>query len=228
MRKKTLAMALAALLVLLGAGGTVLAQNMLEEIRAYLNHEVDIVLNGGPWQPKTGDTVLTPITYEGYTYLPVRAVAEALDVPIRYDAETHTIYIGESTEGVPILSETYYPISATITNDEQDRLIGGEDYGSVILFSKVLNSTSRFSLEPNGQYGKLQLKLAIEGADTRVRIVNVDGPTVLHSELITEVGGLHTIEADITGVRRIDVEVMAEEPNTSSALRIIADESFYY
>lgn len=62
-----------------------------QKIEAYLNHDLKIELKGQPWTPEQ-----TPITYKGYTYLPVRAVGEALNVHIGYDNATKTVSIGEA------------------------------------------------------------------------------------------------------------------------------------
>lgn len=206
---------------------TVGASSLMVEILAYLNKEVKITIDGAPWQPKQGDTVLYPITYNGTTYLPVRAVAEALDVPIRWESETRTVHIGGTSEVVPILSESYSLMSASITEDENDRKIQGQDFGKVIWFSKILNSPSQFRLEPSGQFTKLVLKVGIEGADTRIELENTDGPSVIKSVLLTEADGVTEIEADITGVKQIRLVVKAEEPNTSSVVKIVAAESYY-
>lgn len=227
MKKKSAIAMIISLIILIHIGITVSASALLQEIKVYLNKEVKITLNGGPWQAKNGNTILDPITYNGSTYLPVRAIAEALDVPIRYDPITKTVHIGENSEGVPILSEPYTKISAIVSEDEVIRKILNVDYGTVVLFSKVLNSNSRFQMEPAAQYSKLVLKLGIEGADTQLRIVNGMDSTVIKSVLLTESMGIQEITADISGVQRVVLELMADKPNTSSAVRIIAKDSYY-
>lgn len=39
--------------------------------------------------------------YNNYTYLPVRAISEALDVPIQWDNDTKSVYIGKHTGDEP-------------------------------------------------------------------------------------------------------------------------------
>lgn len=41
---------------------------------------------------------VTPIISDGTTYLPVRAVADALNVPVLWDGETATVYLGKAIE----------------------------------------------------------------------------------------------------------------------------------
>ena len=227
MKKKVLVMITAFIVVFFSVGITAAASSLLEDIRAYLNKEIKITVDGAPWEAKSGDNVLYPITYNNSTYLPVRAISEALDVPIRWDEETKTVHIGGTSEVVPILSESYSLLSATITEDENDRKIQGNDYGKVVWFSKILNSSSRFQLEPAGQFTKLVLKIGIEGADTRIELENTNGPSTIKSVLLKEADGVVEIEADITGVHQVRLVVRAEEPNTSSVVRIAANESYY-
>lgn len=206
---------------------TATASSLLEDIRAYLNKGIKVTIDGVPWQPQLNGSPLYPITYNGSTYLPVRAVSEALDVPIRWDAEANTVHIGGTSELVPILSEPHIKLSATITEDEQDRKIQGMDYGQVVWFEKILHSTSRFGLEPGAQYTKLVLKMGIEGDDTRIKLINDTTSSEIKSVLLTEADGVVEIEAGITGMQKIIVEVSAEEPNTASTVRIITAESYY-
>ncbi|MDF9842439.1 MULTISPECIES: hypothetical protein [unclassified Paenibacillus] len=94
MNKKWLVAAVAAGMALTGSAG-VYAGAKLQEIKAYLNNSIGVVVDGTPYWLRDGNgKTLRPITYEGLTYLPVRSVAEALDVPITYDAVNYKVRIG--------------------------------------------------------------------------------------------------------------------------------------
>lgn len=80
----------------------------------YLNSDISVVINGTVFNakdPQDGSTYV-PMTYKGRTYLPLRAVAEAVGLPIDYDANTKTAYLGTKpgTIGGPV-QEVY--INAT-------------------------------------------------------------------------------------------------------------------
>ena len=77
-------------MTLTGAAGVYAGAN-LEKISAYLNHSIGIKVDGVIYN--TGKT-LTPITYQNTTYLPVRAIADVLDVPLQYDAKNNQVLIG--------------------------------------------------------------------------------------------------------------------------------------
>jgi hypothetical protein len=68
----------------------------LVEITAYLNNEIKIMLNGKLFEPKLADgTKVVPITYNGTTYLPLRAISEAVGLETSWDGGTKTVYLGE-------------------------------------------------------------------------------------------------------------------------------------
>ncbi|WP_311198799.1 stalk domain-containing protein [Paenibacillus hexagrammi] len=102
MKKKLAAVAIGlGMFVSLGTG--VYAGSNLQEIKAYLNGDIQIKYNGEPvqLQDEQGQVVL-PITYEGSTYMPLRGVANILKTAVDYDPDTNTVYLGEKQDGVPI------------------------------------------------------------------------------------------------------------------------------
>ncbi|VTR27212.1 Copper amine oxidase N-terminal domain [Actinobacillus pleuropneumoniae] len=101
--KKTIA-ALAVLgMTLTGAAGVYAGAN-LEKISAYLNHSIGIQVDGTVYN--TGKT-LTPITYKNTTYLPVRAIADVLEVPVRYDAKNNQVLIGGNGQTIELTNVKY-------------------------------------------------------------------------------------------------------------------------
>lgn len=98
MNKKWLITAVVAGMTVTGSAG-VYAGSKLQQIKAYLNHGLGIVVDGSPyWLKDANGKTLTPITYEGTTYLPIRSVADALDVPVAYDAANAKVRIGSGAE----------------------------------------------------------------------------------------------------------------------------------
>jgi hypothetical protein len=100
MNKKWLIAAIAAGMTVTGSAG-VYAGAKLDEIKAYLNRSIGVVVDGNPYWLRDGNgKTLSPITYQGLTYLPVRSVADALDVPITYDAANYKVRIGTGADSV--------------------------------------------------------------------------------------------------------------------------------
>lgn len=107
MKKKWMIAAVVAGMTLMGSAGVYAGAN-LQQIKAYLNHSIGIVVDGTPYALKDGNgKALTPITYGGLTYLPVRSISDALDIPISYDAANYKVRIGSSsTPESPVASNS--------------------------------------------------------------------------------------------------------------------------
>jgi len=58
---------------------------------------VNVVVNG---VPQEFDDDMQPFIMDGRTFLPVRGIAEALDVPVDWDSETQTVYVGRLLDGL--------------------------------------------------------------------------------------------------------------------------------
>jgi hypothetical protein len=71
------------------------AEPVWEELPVVYNN-IKLVINGKEVTPKdVNGNVVEPFIAEGTTYLPVRAVANALGESVDWDQETSTVYIGE-------------------------------------------------------------------------------------------------------------------------------------
>ncbi|NLX03340.1 MAG: hypothetical protein GXY40_12565 [Syntrophomonadaceae bacterium] len=95
MKKKWILMLAVVMLFAFTAG--VVAAPEVQQITAKLATDFKITLNGNAWAPKDADgSDLYPLVYKNRTYLPVRAVAEALNVKVDWDAKTSTVILGEA------------------------------------------------------------------------------------------------------------------------------------
>ena len=76
--------------------GTPVTHNKNQTIAIEYN-DIKVTLDGNPVELKdaAGKTI-EPFTYNGTTYLPVRAVADLLGVSVKWDGDTNTIYLGEA------------------------------------------------------------------------------------------------------------------------------------
>lgn len=98
-----------ALLVGISAGA--LAAGKVEQIQAYLNRGITIRLNGEEQSmyDVKGNRVY-PISYNGTTYVPIRAVSTMLGLDVEWDGATNTVLLG-SNDVVPktkITDLTYF------------------------------------------------------------------------------------------------------------------------
>lgn len=85
------------------------AADTIKEIKAYLDYGITVKYNGETQTLKdaSGSTVY-PITYNGTTYLPVRAVSNMLGLAVDWDQATKTVLLGEPKGGTNLL-ENFEP-----------------------------------------------------------------------------------------------------------------------
>lgn len=179
-------------------------------VSAMLNGSVKMMLNGNNYNAKdTSGNVLLPITYNNRTYLPVRALAEALNVPIEYETSTNTIWIGERNETVKITSaDQYNDYYGTVITQDSALLKGGEKtYKWGITNNKPqCMATLGCYLLPQGKYTKFTASTYVD-EDVKADLVldirkdTFNGPVLKSYTLVP--GETVNIEADITGVSKL-------------------------
>ncbi len=178
-------------------------------ISALLNGTVKMMLNSTEFKAKdTSGNILLPITYNNRTYLPVRALAEALNVPIEYVPVTNTIWIGDRNETVMITNaEQYMDYYGTVITKDPTLLKGSDKtYQWGITNNKPQSlATIGCYLMPLAQYKTFAASVYMDG-DVKMDLVldvrkdSYDGP-VLKSYTLSP-GETTNIEADITGVSK--------------------------
>lgn len=88
---------IAALALTLGVAGGAFAASNTESIKAVLNRGVTVKMNSVVQNLKDANgNPIYPITYNGSTYLPVRAVSDLVGLPVSWDAATNTVNLGTS------------------------------------------------------------------------------------------------------------------------------------
>ena len=114
-RKKLISSLVLTLVLLCGIAIGAGASGTLQEIKAYLDPSITIKLEGEAqtFLDAKGNRVY-PITYQGSTYLPVRAVAGLAGFEVNWDQATRTVDLGES-KGVDLI-DTYkaYQLDDTV------------------------------------------------------------------------------------------------------------------
>ncbi|MDI4649155.1 hypothetical protein [Cohnella hashimotonis] len=101
MMKKSVLGAMVLGMTITGAAGVYAGTNM-QKITAYLNSSIGIKVNGSAYVPTDASgNKLTPITYHDTTYLPVRALAGALDVQLTFDPKTNQVVITTAKPNTP-------------------------------------------------------------------------------------------------------------------------------
>ncbi|MCZ8522634.1 MULTISPECIES: stalk domain-containing protein [Paenibacillus] len=219
--KKMIASAIG-LSVLFGASVGVYAGANLEEIKAYLNNDIKVKVNGKTVQllDEQGN-VVTPITYDGSTYLPARAIASSLDVAVDYDAVSNSVLFGEKVEGVPVNStQTFYQA----IKDPNQTKYKNKDYQEVIKDTR--NSGYNFTLKPGKKYQTLYLQVAAIGSDVEVKFED-DNSRLLKTETVTAEDGLKTIEVNVSGQNEVTVFYKYDNNTGDNGIFIPLTTSYY-
>ncbi|MFC5700725.1 stalk domain-containing protein [Cohnella faecalis] len=209
MKKKWAAAAISAALFLCTGAGAYAGAN-LQEIKAYLNSGIKIKVDGKPvkLQDAQGNPVI-PITYNNTTYLPVRAVSDALKIAVDWDGSTSTVLLGEKVDGVSI--DTGEQLSIHTTLDPTFTTYNGKNYKAAITYQ----GNDSIVLYPKKKYQKLYLQIAAIDKDVDIEFKDSDTfRTLKETTTIKANSGLNTIEVDIGGIDTIWAGVTAKEGGT--------------
>lgn len=123
--------------------------------------DIKLVVDGVPITPRNASgNVVEPFTVNGTTYLPVRAIGEALGKDVKWDGETKTVYVGEIPGKInylvdvcpPYETDKYEEYHSTDGNFFQ---MGGKKYSDGF----TLNDGGGFALiNLNGEYSTLEFE----------------------------------------------------------------------
>jgi len=207
-------------LLTLSVAGHVFGDNGLTEIGAFLNSRITVVVNGKVFEavdPANGQKYV-PMTYEGRTYLPLRAVAEAVGLQVTWDPNTETAYLGAVSGQIDPNAIRWEPVVAAMSpNPDHYRtkarhaaeltLPDGTvfDYGFVTDGDAVLSQ--RF--QTDYMYRKFRGKFYFETEDEYVRenypptLKFVDENEVPIKEFTGEWGKVLEVELDIADVQTL-------------------------
>ncbi|WP_179151854.1 stalk domain-containing protein [Oceanobacillus senegalensis] len=218
MRKKVVATALSLTLVF-GIAIGVSAAPVLEKVSAHLHHTMNFVLDGQEWTPTGQDgRDLTPIVYEETTYLPVRAVGEAVGIAVDWDQETQSVILGERTGEFPITSEELdLNYSSFATVDKAYTVQNGVDYQSGIVLEQLNSASKDFDLVSNNKYQTLDLSIFAldKDEDYRVQISNESG-VVLKDITLSPEQTSREFQVDIGGMKEITISAKSSLGGSSS------------
>lgn len=202
------------------------AASSLVEIKANLNHGINVVLHGKKFEavdPADG-TKYVPITYKGRTYLPLRAVAEAAGLKVTWDNKTNTAILGNE-EG-EIVKETISWIKASpeyggygpryLVKSRTPNLLTAGD-GTVFEFGYFEENSAGQSetFKTNYEFDKFKARIWADDnkdedgnydyIDSVIRIT--DENDILVKEIKVEYGKMYDIEIDIKDVKELNVWV---------------------
>jgi len=179
-----------------------------------LANGIKIVVDGKKLNPTDANgNRVEPIIYNGTTYLPVRAVADALGKSVYWDGPNYTVYLGEmdgKLEYPTVELENMQSIAAS------HRIAKGKDlvdnYGNT--YDRAVYKTSGtvyYEYLLNMKYSRLKGTLyVISGAtttDTSVFKIIADGRTIYTSPQLTKQSAPIDIDINVTGCNDLRIEM---------------------
>lgn len=207
-----------ALAIIFALSTVVLASARLVNIKvAYDN--IKVVVDGREVQfglDSTGKKI-EPFIYNGTTYLPIRAVGEALGKQVQWDQNTKTAFLGDGQvitgEAQKVLTEVMPPftksrVTVTTKNDTRNEIdLAGKIYNNGISFEAGrVGSTGYANFNLEGKYSTLTGLLGLDDAEQEVKVDFIGDGRLLQSYDI--IGGQLPINValDVTGVRLLEIK----------------------
>ena len=206
-----------ALAIIFALSTVVLASARLVNIKvAYDN--IKVVVDGREVQfgvDSTGKKI-EPFIYNGTTYLPIRAVGEALGKQVQWDQNTKTAFLGDGMvntgEVNKALTEIMKPFSKekaeVIAKDEYMKKfsLGGKEYNNGILFNSYSYQKGHTNFNLEGKYTNLTGLLGADQEGLTVKVDFIGDGNLLQS--FDVVGGQFPVNVNlnVTGVRLLEIK----------------------
>ena len=168
---------------------------------------------------------IEPFAYEGTTYLPVRAITEALGKTVKWDDATKTVFIGDGAiapaqGSVVDLLETTKPFSKDNSNVERDYKLAGVEYKNAIEFWSYTNKEGHANFNLEGKYTNLTAKLGANKAGTTIHFDFIGDGRLLQSYEVVSGQLPIDVNLDVSGVSLLEIkyEVTSKKVDAESAL----------
>lgn len=189
-----------------------------KEIKAYLNYDLKIKYDMQEQNlfDAEGNRVY-PISYNGTTYLPVRAIGNLFDVNVDWDGDTYSVLLGKTGEIVDFIEDfapsykysdggsVYYAHYQTDSSGYHVATIGNEKYQGYI-YMKIMgfsNDKIFASYDLDGKYKTLQFDIISKAKkDDSISILGDDDKVIKKIDLKNG-DVLKTVTVDVTGMSQI-------------------------
>lgn len=153
-------------------GGTALAANTVYRTITVQYSGIKLVVDGVEVTPQDANgTTVEPFIYNGTTYLPVRAVGEAIGKQVTWHGGSQTVYLGEAPGSRTWLMDVCPPYESRSFSTDSFKM-AGETYMNGFYCDYWSTNYGLFNL--NGQYGTLSFDVGHldghSGSDKQIEI----------------------------------------------------------
>ncbi len=209
------------------------ASSLLQKIEAYLNYGITVKLNGEEQRmyDANGKQVY-PISYQGTTYVPIRAVSNMLGIDVAWDGANNTVLLGKTGEYADFI-ETVKPYTQnyngahmnhyTIANDKH-KDIGGKTYNNYI---ELMVNDAEFFYNLEGKYEELTFSTFcntdnINGDFVVLKVIG-DNDEVLASIEVKPYELPKVTTIDVSGVQQLSLKLTQAKPGENDKFLYIVD-----
>ncbi len=145
-------------------GGTALAANTVYRTITVQYDNIKLVVDGMEVTPKDANgTRVEPFIYNGTTYLPVRAVGDAIGKQVTWDGESKTVYLGDAPNSRNWLMDVCPPYEKKYVYTPASFSLAGTTYTHGFTIGEWGTGYALFNL--NGNYETLSCDIGhLDGA----------------------------------------------------------------
>lgn len=179
---------------------------------------IKVVVDGKEVQfgKDTKGNQIEPFIYNGTTYLPLRAVAEAVGKEVKWDQNTKTAFLGDgkvNTGEVNVaLTEIIKPFSkdrVKIIAKDGDKVkfnLGGKEYNNGLLFKSSYPGKGHANFNLEGKYTSLTGLLGADQEGTTIKVDFIGDGNLLQSFDIVSGQLPVNVNLNVTGVRLLEIK----------------------
>jgi hypothetical protein len=194
----------------------VYAEPTIQEIQAQINYGINMILNGKDFNPTDVDgSALRPITYKGRTYLPARALSEAVGMTVDYDVKSKTVILGERKDFIEVNADMFdYLGDAAFTKDIDLLYTPNKTFEwGITNYKGKQTGLYAFFINLDKKYTKFYSSVYLSNESKEAQIILINNKSY-DGELLKSVrlnpGEFIDIEFDVSGVEKLYVSCVPE------------------
>lgn len=203
------------------SAATAFADPVSKGITAVYN-DIKIFVDGNLVKPTdAGGKSVEPFAYEGTTYLPVRAVAQALNQPVSWYGSTNSVYIGVNPNGTALTDLKYARADNYVevydSSNPMQTALAGKIYSTGIYFSADWTGGKVHGVDYNldSKYERLTGDFGIDDKykdrDTSCALVIFADEEEIYRSSQTKAGDVVNVDIDVKGVKKLKITFELEK-----------------
>jgi hypothetical protein len=183
-----------------------------------LNGEVKFLKDGESWRPTDDKSnEVLPITYNNTTYLPLRVIANAFNIPVSYDVASKTILLGETNGNTTLygkqIKTEYSAASFFDVIDKKQLIFGGTQYNGAFAVSASSSENYNVKIDFGQKYSTMHLIL-VGKATMSVKVYNLNKQQISDEISLVE-GEVKEVDVELQGSQGVVIYPYTGDYNRS-------------